>query len=167
MNRRLLLIATIALPLAGCGFKLRGETPLRFNRIYIDAPTSQYQHNSLANRLRKLIEAAGTKLADSPKDADLVLKLGDEKRVKTILSLTGAGRVGEYRLELDQRYQASTPDGKQKIPETELKFLRDMSYDDNLYTAKQAEEEFLYKSMEEDAAQQIVRHLRRIPAQGG
>jgi outer membrane lipopolysaccharide assembly protein LptE/RlpB len=59
-------------------------------------------------------------------------------------------------------YQAHTPGGQERLPETEIRFIRDLTYDDSQYSAKSAEEDFLYQSMDEDAAQQIVRHLRRI-----
>jgi len=148
--------------LASCGFQLRGTSPMNFKSVYVDTPMTSYQRNSLADRLRTLLSVAGTQMANSSKDAELTLRLGAEQRTKTILSLTGAGRVAEYRLEMEITYQALSATGKERLPQTQIKFIRDLTYDDNQYTAKAAEEDFLYRSMEEDAAQQIMRHLRRI-----
>ncbi len=148
--------------LAACGFQLRGATPLRFKTVYVDSPVVSYQRNILADRLRTLLSVAGTQAAASSKTAELTLKLGPEQRTKTILSLTGAGRVAEYRLELNLSYQALSATGQERLPETQIRFIRDLTYDDNQYTAKAAEEDFLYRNMEEDAAQQIMRHLHRI-----
>jgi LPS-assembly lipoprotein len=164
MKRRAFLLSlTFGLVLSGCGFQLRGASPLSFKTVYVEAPVTSYQRNVMAERMRTLLKSAGTTVTNSPGDAEIILKLGTEKRTKTILSLTGAGRVAEYRLEMSVTYQASTPAGKERLPETEIKFIRDLTYDDSQYAAKSAEEDFLYKSMDEEAAQQIMRHLRRMP----
>ncbi len=165
MRRRALKIILVAVSvgaLAGCGFQLRGATPLRFKTVYVDAPVASYQRNNLADRLRSLLTLAGTQAVTSSKAAELTLKLGEEQRTKTILSLTSAGRVAEYRLEMTLSYQALDPRGEERLPPTQIRFIRDLTYDDNQYTAKSAEEDFLYRSMEEEAAQQILRHLHRI-----
>ena len=157
------IVAGVALAsLAGCGFQLRGATPLRFKTVYVDAPIATYQRNALADRLRNLLTVAGTQVTPSSKEAELTLKLGAEQRTKTILSLTGAGRVAEYRLEMSLNYQAQSATGQERLPSTQIRYIRDLTYDDNQYTAKAAEEDFLYRSMEEDAVQQILRHLRRL-----
>jgi LPS-assembly lipoprotein len=159
---KLILVAAVLAALAGCGFQLRGASPLHFKSVYVDAPVATYQRNTLAERVRSLLTVAGTKVTASSKEAELTLKLGEEQRTKTILSLTAAGRVAEYRLEMNISYEAENAGGQQRLPPTQLKFIRDLTYDDNQYLAKAAEEDFLYHSMEEDAAQQILRHLRRL-----
>jgi LPS-assembly lipoprotein len=162
MRRALLLAVTLSLFLSGCGFQLRGATPLHFKSVYVAAQVTNYQHSAMADRLRRLLTIAGVKVASAPGEAEIILKLGAERRAKTILSLTSAGQVSEYRLELTLTYQAKTPGGQERLPETQIKFIRDMTYDDSQYSAKSAEEDFLYQAMDEDAAQQILRHLHRI-----
>jgi LPS-assembly lipoprotein len=165
MKRRVFLFAlTLTLALSGCGFQLRGASPLTFKTVFVEAPIASYQRNVMAERMRTLLKAAGATVTGLPNEAEIILKLGAEKRTKTILSLTGAGRVAEYRLEMSVTYQAHTPAGKERLPETEIKFIRDLTYDDSQYAAKSAEEDFLYKRMDEEATQQIMRHLRRISA---
>ena len=157
-----ILVAAALASLAGCGFQLRGAAPLYFKTVYVDAPIATYQRNALAARLRNLLTVAGVQVTETPKAAELTLKLDAEQRTKTILSLTGAGRVAEYRLEMNLTYQVLRANGHESLPPTQIHFLRDLTYDDNQYTAKAAEEDFLYHSMEEDAAQQIMRYLRRL-----
>jgi LPS-assembly lipoprotein len=159
---KFILTGLAAATLASCGFQLRNAAPLNFKTVYVDAPVANYERNRLAERMRALLTGAGATVTASPREAEIILRLGTEKRSKTILSLTGAGRVAEYRLEMSLTYQAHTPDGREKLPETELKFIRDLTYDDNQYAAKSAEEDFLYQNMNEDAVQQILRHLRRM-----
>jgi LPS-assembly lipoprotein len=159
---KLILAGAALASLAACGFQLRGASPLHFKTVYVDAPIATYQRNALADRLRNLLIVAGTQVTPSSKEAELTLKLGAEQRTKTILALTSAGRVAEYRLEMNLSYQALGASGQQRLPPTQIRFIRDLTYDDSQYSAKAAEEDFLYRSMEEDAVQQILRHLRRV-----
>ena len=100
-------------------------------------------------------------------EAEAVLKLGEAVRSKTILSLSGAGRVTEYRLGLHMSYTVS---GKNErtlaVPEV-IELSRDMTYDDSLLLAKSAEESLLYRDMEDSAAQRILRRLQAIKSGSG
>jgi LPS-assembly lipoprotein len=163
MSRRAFLFAlTLPLFLSGCGFQLRGAAPLPFKSVFVAAQAANFQRNATADRLRKLLAIAGVKVTNAPSEAEVILKLGAEKRIQTILALNSAGQVSEYRLELTLTYQVTTPGGKERLPETQIKFIRDMTYDDSQYSAKSTEADFLYQAMDEDAAQQILRHLHRI-----
>ncbi len=57
-------------------------------------------------------------------------------------------------------YSLNDRDGKVIYPDSLIQLTRDFTYDDNLYLAKNAEEAFLYRDLEEDAVQQILRRLR-------
>jgi LPS-assembly lipoprotein len=159
MNRRLFLAAMPAVLVAGCGFQLRRLDGMLFSSIYIDAPAN----SPVAQRIRSLLAANKiTRLAASADEAEAVLKLTREDHKKTILSLSGAGRVTEYQLGLHLSYTVS---GKHEsaLAEPELiELSRDMTYDDAQLLAKAAEEQLLYRDMEENAARRILRRLQAI-----
>ena len=50
-------------------------------------------------------------------------------------------------------------DGAEWIMPTELELERDLSYDENLALAKEQEAEVLYKAMQSDLVQQVMRRL--------
>lgn len=155
MKRRAFLALISALPLAGCGFQLRGSYAVPYRSIYLDAPRG----NQAARKLAQDLKSQGIRLTDSIKDAEVRLRLSPETRTRNILSLSGGGRVREYQLQYSLSYSLSYADGREIYPETTIKSSREFTYDDNLYLAKTAEEEFLYRDLQDSAAQQILRRL--------
>jgi LPS-assembly lipoprotein len=157
-RRRFLAIIPAALA-AGCGFQLRRLDGMPFASLYVDAPPG----SGVAQRIRTaLISGGHTRLAVSATEAEAVLQLGQEDRSKTILSLSGAGRVTEYRLGLRLTYSVSGREGRSLAAPETIELVRDMTYDDAQLLAKGAEEQLLYRDMEDSAAQRIVRRLQSI-----
>lgn len=159
MKRRSFLAAAPAALLAGCGFQLRRLDGIPYRSLYLDAPAG----SAVGQRLRHALAAnRATRLALVPAEAEAVLKLAGETRSKSILSLSGAGRVTEYRLGLRVSYSISGPD-ERLLAETEtIELNRDMTYDDSQLLAKSAEEQLLYRDMEDSAARRIVRRLQAL-----
>jgi LPS-assembly lipoprotein len=164
MNRRLFLAAIPAALATGCGFQLRRLDDVPFASLYVDAPYG----GMVAQRIRSaLISNKHTRLAATAAEADAVLELGQEARSKTILSLSGAGRVTEYRLGLRLAYSVSRKDGHSLAAAETIELIRDMTYDDAQLLAKSAEEQLLYRDMEDGAALRIMRRLQNIPPGNG
>jgi LPS-assembly lipoprotein len=141
--------------LAGCGFHLRGQVEIPFETLYIPGT------NSLAVELRRNVNAASkTRLVDSPKNAQAVFGFTEETRDKVILTFTSAGKVNEYRLRYRVGFRVTDPNGTQVfLPTSEILLTRDMSYSDAQVLAKQEEEALLYRDMQSDMVQQILRRL--------
>ena len=53
-------------------------------------------------------------------------------------------------------------DGKELIPETELLQQRDISFNESAVLAKEAEEALLYRDMQTDIVQQLMRRLAAV-----
>ena len=155
MKRRAFLALSAALPIAGCGFQLRGAHAIPYRSIYLDAPKDSKTARHLADALR----GQGVAVVDTVKDADARLRISQEKQSRSILSLSGGGRVREYRLNYSLSYSLSDKDGREIYPEAVIQSIRDFTYDDNLYLAKTAEENFLYRDLQDEAVQQILRRL--------
>ena len=159
MNRRLFLAVIPAALAAGCGFRLRRVESLPFASLYIDAPAGSV----VAQRVRSSLAKSGlVRLTATASEAEAVLKLGQEARSKTILSLSGAWRVTEYRLGLSLTYSVSDGEGRTRAAPETIELNRDMTYDDAQILAKGAEEQLLYRDMEDGAARRIVRRLQAI-----
>jgi len=151
---RAVLIAAAAL-LAGCGFQLRGQASLPFETFYIPGSTP------LAIELRRNISASSkTRLVDSPEKAQAVLAFTDEQRDKTILTFTSAGKVNEFRLRYRVGFRVTDSTSAQVfLPTSEIQLTRDMSFNDAQVIAKEAEEQLLFRDMQTDMVQQIMRRL--------
>ena len=151
--KKLLVLALIVL--AGCGFRLRGTAEVPFQTLYIPNAVS-----GIALDLKRSIEAAtDAEVVDQPKNAQAILQFTQEAREREILSLTAAGRVREYRLRYRVGFRLHDGKGNEYVPQNNLELTRDVSFNDAQVLAKEAEEELLFRDMQNDMVQQILRRL--------
>jgi len=144
-----------ALLLAACGFHLRGSVSLPFDTLYLPNASS-----GIALDLKRHIQSGtGTRVVDSPQDAQARLQFTEETRGKEILSLTSAGRVREYRLHYRVGFRVDDGKGATFVPPSTVALRRDVTYDDSVALAKESEEERLFRDMQSDMVQQILRRL--------
>ena len=150
-----LLILLTVLSLAACGFRLRGTAELPFSTLYVPGATGGIALD-LARNIR-----AGTnvKVVPEAKGADAILQLTTEAREKEILSLTGTGRVREFRLRYRVGFRVHDGKGNDYVSQNTLELTRDVSFNDAEVLAKEAEEQLLYRDMQTDMVQQIMRRL--------
>lgn len=152
---RSLIVWTGLVVMAGCGFQLRGQPPLPFDSVYVEAATGSFLQPLLAQNLR----LNGKHVLPSAEGAQVVIRIDQEMRSKQILSLSGGGKVREYRLGYRLVLSATNGAGRQILPPTELQLTRDYSYDDTQILAKAGEEAQLQRDMEQDMLRQVVRRL--------
>lgn len=99
-----------------------------------------------------------------PPQADAVLDILADQREKSVVGSTAAGQVREFQLRLRFRFKLSTPNGKELIPESEILLQRDISYSESIALSKQEEEAELYRDMQTDVVQQVLRRLAAVRA---
>jgi LPS-assembly lipoprotein len=147
--------------LAGCGFQLRGTQDVPFRTLYIPGASA-----GIALDLKRNIEAGtdATVVAD-PKQADAILELSNERREKIILSLSGTGRVREFRLRYSVDFRVHDGKGNVYVPSSTVLLSRDVTFNDSEILAKEAEEQLLFRDMQADMVQQLLRRLAaaRVP----
>ena len=153
----LLLAVAASLLLAACGFQFRGTAQLPFETVYIQAAPN----SPLALQLKRSIQAGtSTRVTDKPSDAQVVLQILTELREKTILSLSGGGRVSEYLLRYRVSFRLTDRLNHEHIPASEITLRRDYTYNDDQALAKEGEEALLYQNMQQDAVSQLLRRLQ-------
>ena len=136
-NRVVLLVAL----LAACGFHLRGEAHYAFETLYLNSPAAQ----PLTADLKRSLEGIGTaQLVESPDKAQVILDIASVENNKQILSLSSGGKVSEFLLSKRVLFRVH----------------------DAAALPKEAQEQRLWREMQDDAVQQIVRRLQsaRKPA---
>jgi LPS-assembly lipoprotein len=150
----------LCLLLAACGFHLRGQGNYRpaFQSIYVEGES----RSTLVAELKRAIGSSGATLAEKPEAAQAVLQVFGESRDKSILSLSGAGRVREYELRYQVSYRLRDADGKEPIPAGAVSLKRALSFSETEVLSKESEEALLYRDMESDAVQQIMRRLSAV-----
>jgi LPS-assembly lipoprotein len=153
---KLAIVAT-ALLLGSCGFHLRGEAPYTFKSVYLNSPTAQ----PLTTELRRTLEAGGSaKLVTDAKQAEVVLDVDSVEDNKSILSLSSGGKVFEFLLTKRVLFHVHDSEGNEWLPTAEVIARRTYTYSDTEALAKEYEEQRLWREMQTDTVQQIVRRLQ-------
>lgn len=145
--------------LAGCGFQLRGSTQIPFTSMYLGVGESSGLGNELRRNLRS---ASNTTVVDDPKQAQARFELMSETREKEVLSINSAGRAREYTLRYSIKYRVHDGKGRDFIEPSTLTLKRDVSFNEDATLAKESEESLLFRDMQSDMVQQILRRLSLI-----
>ena len=160
-RRRLIAVSAAGLALSACGFQLRQAPHFAFNTIYIGAAAN----SSLGTELKRTIAfSEGLTVVDAARatTAQVVLDVLADQREKVVVGLNASGQVREFQLRTRFKFKLRTPQGKELIPETELLQQRDISFNESAVLAKEAEENLLYRDMQSDLVQQLMRRLAAI-----
>ena len=159
-HRRALVVGCVALVwLPGCGFQLRGAAQLLFRKLY-----SGFARNSaIGSELRALIRVnSDTTIVDRVDEADARLEVLLERREREIVGFTSTGRPREYQLRLRIRIRVTDAKGVEWMPATELVLRREITSSDIEVVNRAQEEELLFREMESDFVQQLLRRLSAL-----
>ena len=154
-----LTVAGASLGLAGCGFELRKAPVFAFKTLSVSG------NSAMINQIRRELRATGSVTlvpADQSSTADVVLEILGEDRNRFVISTNSAGLVRELQLQLRVRFRLRTPGGKDLLPASEVSQTRDLSFNETNALAKEGEAELLYRDMQADIAQQLMRRLAAV-----
>ena len=152
-------IATLALSMGlfACGFHLRGEAHYAFATLFLNSPPAL----PITSELKRSLEGIGSaRLVAAAPGAEAVLEVNSVEDTKQILSLSGGGRVAEYLLTKRVLFRVHDNDGQDWLPTAEVLVRRSYTYSDTEALAKEAQEQRLWREMQTDSVQQIVRRLQ-------
>jgi LPS-assembly lipoprotein len=151
--------ATFTTLATGCGFRMRRSAALPFRTLHTNfAPTS-----AIGAEFRRLVRVAeDTELVDDPQKAEARLEVLSEVREREVVAFSSTGRPREYQLRLRFRFRVLDARSNELLPQTELLLTRDLVSTDIEVVAKQQEEELLYREMQSDLVQQLLRRLAAI-----
>lgn len=152
----ILVLMIAVVPLAGCGFHLRGHEAMPFKSIYVETGNPK---SPFIAQIRFDLEYGKVAQAAAAKTADVVLQIVSESSELQILTLDNTGLVTEYRLVYRVSLRAYDNKKQDWIPATVMEMHRDFFYDNSLVLAKSSEQDLLARSMYKEMAQQILRRL--------
>jgi LPS-assembly lipoprotein len=156
---RRLMPVLLALALADCGFQLRGAQTLPFETIFVNSPPNSPLGTTLSRQIRT---ATGSRTVDQINQANAVLEILGESRDKEVLTLNAQGRAVEYKLIYRLRFRLHDGKGREFITPTEMRAQRDISINDSQVLAKESEETLLYRDMQSDLVQQLLRRIAAV-----
>ncbi len=168
MNRQRFLRVGITLCGAAfvqaCGFKLRGTQTFAFETIAVEANPA----GAVAAELRKalgsqlFVASTGGVAGAAAPAAQVTMDILQELRERAVAGVNAAGQVRELQLRIRVKFRLRNARGKDLIEETEILQQRDISFSESAVLAKEVEEALLYKNMQADIVQQLLRRLAAV-----
>jgi len=147
----------LSLLLSSCGFRLKGATPLPFATLYTNiSPDSEFGAG-----LRRAILAAspGLRLVDAPADAEARLVQLSHRQSLRDISIDARGRVEEYELNLEFRFQVTDAQGRFLLEPITLRAMRELPHDPDAVQARQSEIAAVFRNMQRSLIDRIVRRM--------
>ena len=165
MQRRFcltLLATSMALGVTGCGFALRKAPDFAFKTLF-----SPFAENSAVGaELKRTLESGGNVrvITDVRQidQAEVILDVLLDQREKSVVSLNASGQVREFQLRIRFQFKLRSAKGADLITVTEIVQQRDISFNESAVLAKESEEALLYRDMQSDIIQQIMRRLAAV-----
>ena len=156
MRARIAFLTLLMALVAGCGFQLRGAYSLPYESLYIAGS----DYSLIVAGLKRAIRASGsTRVADSAADATASFLPTIDLKEPIILSFSSSGRVREKRLRYRYGYRVVDKRGRDLVLPGVVELTRDLTYADSDVLAKTQEEDLLWRDMETDLVQQLMRRL--------
>ncbi|MFM7025852.1 MAG: LPS assembly lipoprotein LptE [Limnohabitans sp.] len=165
MQRRCLLsLGVVAAAFTGCGFQLRQTGDYPFKSLYTTFASAS--PGPFGEELRRQLKATGRiellTEAKQAQQADVILDILQDQRRRVVVGTNASGQVRELQLRMTVRFRLRTPQGVEWIEPVELFQQRDLSFNETAALSKEIEEASLYREMQNDIIQQIMRRLARV-----
>ena len=164
LRRRTALAAAVAavsaVAMAGCGFKLRSSQSFAFQTLAV----TPEKNGQVAADLIRYFGNAIVPLVATPgvPAAQVVVDILQDVREKNVVGVNASGQVREFQLKIRIQFRMRTPDGRELIAPTEISQQRDISFNESAVLAKEAEEVLLFRDMQADLLQQLLRRLAAV-----
>jgi LPS-assembly lipoprotein len=164
MNSRrylhMLLVAAATVGLAACGFHLRGAMDFAFDTVAVTPETGGAVAPELIRILGDRIRPVVPRQDQEP--PQVIVDILSEGREKSVVGTNSSGQVREFQLRLRVKFRMRTPQGRTLIAETEVAQQRDISFSEAAVLSKEAEDGLLYRDMQSDIVQQLLRRMAAV-----
>ena len=160
--RRRFLLGVACGGLAGCGFQLRQTGDYPFRTLYAGFSTTSPLGAELSRQLQATGRIVLLTQAEQVQKADVVLDILQEQRQAVVVGVNASGQLREMQLRMTVRFRLRTPQGQEWIEPVNMEQQRDLSFNETAALSKEVEQAMLYRDMQNDIVQQIIRRLSRV-----
>lgn len=150
------LVLLLAVGAGGCGYQLRGAVALGsdLDAIHVSGP------NDIRGAVARVLEGGGIRVDSTRNEASPVLRLGDERFTRRVLSVDpNTGKAREFEVAYHVAYRLVGGDGVEMVPAQAVTLVRDYVFDADAVLGKSREQRVLRDEMRRDAAARIVRRI--------
>jgi len=161
LNRRAVVAAGLGSSLlAGCGFQLRSSQTFAFQTLAVTPERNGLVATDLIRYFGKSIVPLVPGPGVTP--PQVIVDVLQELREKNVVGVNASGQVREFQLRLRLQFRVRLPDGRELIAPTFISQQRDISFNETAVLAKESEEVLLFRDMQSDILQQLLRRLAAI-----
>ncbi|MGR8930609.1 MAG: LPS-assembly lipoprotein LptE [Gammaproteobacteria bacterium] len=146
------LILSICL-MTACGYHLRGSIalPAELRSVYIFGMSGV-----LNKEMKGILKASNAKLAESPNDAGVVIKVLREDMRQRVISVGQTGKSSEVALDYYLKFQFYDNQENPLLDEQTIELSREFFNDQTAYLGKENEEKMIIKEMYRQVARMIL-----------
>lgn len=156
------LAALGLLALGGCGFAPRQAPQMPFKTLALNGFGPQAV---MAEELRLIVNGSQTtRVITELTQADAILDVLTDSQERSTGVVTTAGQIRSLSLLYRFKFRVRTLEGKELLSPTELLSTRSLSYNESQALAKESEEASLFRAMQRDVADQVMRRLAALKA---
>jgi len=158
-----LILITVLLSLAGCGFQPRGSVPQLGNLpgpVYISGIE---KYAPLHRELSIQLAQAGVELTDDGNSATSLLRIRQHRSGRRLFSVDSNNQATEFELEESLKFAVHHASRGEILEEQTVRVLRILYRPNDQVLAREREEQQLRNDMRRDL---VGRMIRRIKAQG-
>ncbi|HEY9024485.1 MAG TPA: LPS assembly lipoprotein LptE [Burkholderiaceae bacterium] len=157
------LAVSVAATLAACGFHRRIPQPLNYERIALSGFADR---STMAEEIKRALPSTA-RIVPSVLESQVVIEAVEDTQKTTVEASTAFGQVRELELHVKLRYRVLDPNGTELLPLADVERFRDMTYDEKDALAKDTELKALYRDMQSDMANQLIRVLSAVGKPAG
>ena len=155
-----MIIVTVALLVAGCGFHMQGAltTPAEMQRTYI---ATGDRHSLFYRQLRQQLQAVGVNVVETQAESTAIFSILYDETDQRVLSVSARNVPTEYEVYYTIQYAIDAGAGG-LMPTQELTVTRDYTYDSTLVLGKAREEELLRDAIVEDLVRIVLKQISTL-----
>lgn len=154
MNTANKFVLVLALSfMSACGYHLRGSIalPAEVKNIYLFGVSG-----ALSQEMKAIMRASDGKIAASPNEAGMVVKVLREDMRRRVLSIGQTGKSSEVELNYYLRFQFYDNQENPLLDEQTIELSREFFNDQTAILAKENEEAMISKEMYRQAARMLM-----------
>ena len=150
----------LGVALTGCGFKLRSSQNFAFQTVAVTPEKGGLVATDVIRYFGSAIVPLQPAAGGAP--PEVILDILHDLREKTVVGVNATGQVREFQLKIRVKFRLRTPQGNDLIAPTEITQQRDISFNESAVLAKEAEEVLLFRDMQNDIVQQLLRRVAAV-----
>ena len=158
--RRACSVLALVLALGGCGFHLRSSQNYAFETVAVTPERGAGLAGELARYFGDRLRPVAPGKDQAPVQA--IVDVLQEVREQSVVGVNASGQVRELQLRVRATFRVRTPQGRELIAPTTIAQQRELSFNETVVLAKDAEQAALYQEMQSDIVQQILRRAAAI-----